>query len=150
MGDYPMFNEEALRSQLTSKTSLILGDVATTASEFVAKQEYPVGFVAFDLDYYSSTMNDFNIFRSRDRKMLAHVPLYFDDISFYGASAYAGELLAIREFNADDNPVKIDPWPALRFNRPFSDSRWLSKMYVANDMEKVEKLSTLVRHRDRW
>jgi hypothetical protein len=34
MGDYPMFNEEALRSQLTSKTSLILGDVATTASEF--------------------------------------------------------------------------------------------------------------------
>jgi hypothetical protein len=141
-----MLDETSLRSRLSSRTSLILGDVARTVGPFVNNiQKYPLGFVAFDLDYYTATACALDIFRSTNRNMLAHVPLYFDDISFFGASAYAGELLAIKEFNSEQGMVKIDPWPALRFNRPFQERRWLTKMYIANDMERVAKLATVPR-----
>jgi hypothetical protein len=145
-GDYPMLDEKVLRSRFTPKTSLVLGDVAETAANFVATiQKCPIGFIAFDLDYYSSTMKAFDVFRGPKRNLLAHVPLYFDDTCFFGASAYAGELLAITEFNTQSSSVKIDPWYALRFNRPFSERRWLSKMYVANDMERSERLAESAR-----
>jgi hypothetical protein len=45
----------SLLAKLRPDTQLILGDVAATVSEFVKRQSAPAGFVAFDLDLYSST-----------------------------------------------------------------------------------------------
>jgi len=54
-GDFPM-NEAQLRRKLMPHTSLVLGDVAQTVPSFVAQQNVPLGFAAFDVDFYSSTM----------------------------------------------------------------------------------------------
>jgi hypothetical protein len=134
-GDYPM-DQELLRSRLTSRTTLVLGNVAQTARKFFAWHRPPhVGFVAFDMDLYSSTMAGFQIFTDPDRKMLVHCPLYFDDMGSFTYHRFAGELLAIDEFNAADHEVKIDVWAGVRDYRPFYGEAYLSRMYVAHDLE---------------
>jgi len=139
-GDYYMPDQDLLRKRMTSRSELVLGDVAETVTDFVNKvQKHPVGFVAFDLDYYSSTMHALNVFAAENRNMLTHVPLYFDDTSFFGAGPHAGELLAIEEFNAEPYPVKISKWQALKYNRPFFERRWLDAMYVASNIELMAK-----------
>jgi hypothetical protein len=61
-GDHPM-DEQQLRQQLTSRTKLLIGDVADTVPQFVyAIQSSPIGFIAFDLDLYSSTREALKIF----------------------------------------------------------------------------------------
>lgn len=138
-GDYPMPDVENLKSQLSDRTTLILGDVETTVDNFVRNvQECPLGFVAFDLDYYSSTVHALKIFTGPDRKALLHTPLYFDDTMFFGASEYAGELLAIREFNDCSHSTKIDKWDVLRYGRPFHERKWLNGMYIANDLQHMD------------
>ena len=40
----------------------------------------PVGFIAFDLDYYSSIKVSFEIFNLKDNLLLPRVECYMDDI----------------------------------------------------------------------
>ena len=55
LGDFPM-DEPLLRSKLTRRTTLVLGNVEETVPLFFDDPSVPpVGFVAFDLDLYSST-----------------------------------------------------------------------------------------------
>jgi hypothetical protein len=63
-GDFPM-QPEALRSRLPVGTQLILGDVVTTVPQFLRNLKAPIGFVAIDLDYYSSTKAALRIFEGR-------------------------------------------------------------------------------------
>ena len=50
---------------------------------------------------------------------LPSVPLYFDDMEdVLTYSEWAGEVLAIREFNAENNTRKIDYKPQFRFHIP--------------------------------
>ena len=52
----------ALQARLTS-AKLFLGDVAETVLKFLGSDaKFPLGFVAFDLDYYSSTAQALTIF----------------------------------------------------------------------------------------
>ncbi len=54
-GDFPM-DVDRLRSRLGPRTTLVLGDVAETVPGFFDDPRVPpIGFVAFDLDLYSST-----------------------------------------------------------------------------------------------
>src|SRR5262245_44741459 len=136
-GDFPM-DESALRSRLTSRTTLILGSVRETSVKFFKDfQPPPVGFVSFDLDLYSSTREALQIFCVPDKKMLWHVPLYFDDIEFLFNHKFAGELLAIDEFNEQSSRVKIDKWYGVRLGRPFPERPFLEKLYVAHDLEAI-------------
>ena len=138
-GDYPM-NESALRRRLSARTTLILGNVGDTVPRFFNDfQPPPVGFVSFDLDLYSSTRDALQIFRVPDKKMLWHVPLYFDDIEFVFNHKFAGELLAIDEFNVECSQVKIDRWYGVRIGRPFPERPFLEKLYVAHDLEAISK-----------
>jgi hypothetical protein len=140
-GDYPM-DEPALRSRLTRRTTLIVGDVRQTVPRFFPDYAPPsLGFVAIDLDLYSSTRDALQIFTSPDRKMLWHVPLYFDDVDFVFNHRFAGELLAIDEFNADSDAVKIDRWYGVRDGRPFPERGYCDKMFVAHDLEAVSSAS---------
>src|SRR5438874_9998361 len=52
---YSAMDEGALRKRLTS-AELVLGPVAETIPEWSNSEHPPVGFIAFDLDYYSSTV----------------------------------------------------------------------------------------------
>ena len=48
-----LMDERLLRSRLR-RASLVLGDIAETATAFLGAIRHPIGFVSFDLDYYSS------------------------------------------------------------------------------------------------
>lgn len=138
-GDYPM-DVQALRSRLTRRTSLILGNVRDTIQGFYRHyQPPPVGFVSFDLDLYSSTRDALQVFALPDKRMLRNVPVYFDDIEFLFNHRFAGELLAIEEFNRNNAQVKIDRWHGVRKNRPFPERPFLDKMYVAHDLEAISR-----------
>ena len=98
-GDFPM-DEALLRSRLGRRTTLVLGNVAETVPRFFEDPGVPpVGFIAFDLDLYSSTSHALRILSQLGRRTLDHVPLYFDDTEHSISHRFAGELLAIDEFN---------------------------------------------------
>jgi len=135
-GYYPM-DQEALRARLRT-ARLVLGDVATTVPETLASEAMPpVGFVSFDLDYYSSTKAAFRLFEGASATRLPRVQCYFDDISWpeFGClNEYVGELLAIREFNDEHPRMKICPIAHLRTQRQVP-ARWNEQIYVLHDFD---------------
>ncbi len=136
-GDFPM-DEDRLRGRLGPRTSLVLGDVAETVPGFFDDPDVPpVGFVAFDLDLYSSTRQALRILEQPGRRTLDHVPLYFDDTEHSVSHRFAGELLAIDEFNQDNEHVKIDRWRGVEADRPFPEASYLRKMYMAHDLRAI-------------
>jgi len=138
-GFYKM-DHEKLRKQLTT-AKLILGDVRDTVPAFLATPGLaPVGFVAFDLDYYSSTKTAFRIFEDGDTKCLPRVHCYFDDVASNDLGCmneYVGELLAIREFNEAHARQKICKFENLRLSRPRWE-HWQEKMYVYHNFDHPE------------
>jgi hypothetical protein len=134
-GDYPM-DEAWLRARLLPGSELILGDVRQTVPEFMKRQVCPLGFLAMDLDFYSSTKQALEILRLPNRQMLRRVFLYFDDIFLTENHRFAGERLAIEEFNSESEFVKIDRWYSL-CGRIFRDLRWVQQMYVAHDLAAI-------------
>jgi hypothetical protein len=136
-GDFPM-DEALLRSRLGRRTTLVLGDVAESVPRFFDDPAVPpVGFIAFDLDLYSSTSQALRILSLPGRRTLDHVPLYFDDTEHSISHRFAGELLAIDEFNATAAHIKIDRWRGLEVDRPFPEVSYLRKMYMAHDLQAI-------------
>lgn len=128
-GDFQM-DEAALRARL-SAASLVLGDVRTTAADFVASLDpaAPIGFASFDLDLWSSTVGALDIFRGPASACLPRVWCYFDDI--VATIQDVGELLAIREFNEEQPDRRLrHPW-MLRANVPFQ-SPWADQIFQAH------------------
>jgi hypothetical protein len=130
-GDYPM-DVPALKARLMARTRLILGDVKETVRKFDGP---PVGFVSFDLDLYSSTRDALKIFDFAPT--LWHVALYMDDIEFFFNHKFAGEFLAMDEFNRQNDRIKIDRWYGVKYGRPYPERAWLDKMFVAHDLRVV-------------
>ena len=136
-GDFPM-DEALLRSKLGPRTTLVVGNVAETVPRFFHDQGVPpVGFVAFDLDLYSSTTDALRLLSEPGRRALDHVALYFDDTDHSISHHFAGELLAIDEFNQNNSDIKIDRWRGLRSDRPFPEASYLQKMYMAHDLRSI-------------
>jgi hypothetical protein len=95
-------DEELLRSRLTA-AELVLGHIAATGRAFLARQPPPVGFISFDLDYYSSTAAAMTaLLEAQPERYLPRVLCYFDDTVGPHEELhceFTGELLAISEFN---------------------------------------------------
>ena len=130
-------NVEQLQERLT-QSRLIIGNISDTVPSFVAKyQPAPIGFVAFDLDYYSSTVQAFGLFGGASDAYLPRVFCYFDDTigdDWEIHSPYTGELLAIEEFNRQGPLKKIAKINGLSFKRRIP-RRWNEKMYVLHHFE---------------
>jgi hypothetical protein len=124
-------NEEALRARL-SGAQLVLGHVAETVPEWARSDHPPIGFIAFDLDYYSSTMEAFRILEGDPERLLPRVPCYFDDMFGYGWTDFMGERAAIDEFNASHERRKIGKIHGLRFELPPGEFQqgWHELLYV--------------------
>ncbi|MDB6083978.1 MAG: hypothetical protein JWN43_1859 [Gammaproteobacteria bacterium] len=124
-----------LRARL-SRARLVIGDVRETIREEVkSKQLAPLGFVSFDLDYYSSTKAALGVFAADGPGYLPRVHCYFDDVAANDLGCmneHVGELLAIREFNAAHPSRKISKFEQLRLSRPRWE-HWQEKMYVMHD-----------------
>jgi hypothetical protein len=136
-GFYAM-DESKLRARLSPHTELVLGDVGDTVGAWLERKHAPVGFIAFDLDYYSSTKKAFRILETdtpQDR--LPRVFCYFDDVIWPERachSEFTGELCAIREFNDSHEALKLSPIHMLRdtrVNREF----WCQQIYVLHDFK---------------
>ncbi|HEY4338385.1 MAG TPA: hypothetical protein VGM97_00385 [Steroidobacteraceae bacterium] len=132
-GFYKM-NEAALRARLSS-AQLFIGNVAQTIPAFAAQSHPPIGFVSFDLDYYSSTKAALTLFDAPPESRLPRVYGYMDDIiwpEYACHNEYIGELLAIREFNAEHAHLKLCKLHLLRHMRRHAFP-WNDQIYVLHD-----------------
>lgn len=105
-----------LQQRLT-RSRLVLGNVTETVNTFFEDQHpAPIGAISFDLDFYSSTVAALRLLDANDRHFLPRMFCYFDDtlgeIEFY--SDFAGERLAIQEFNDFHPCMKFSPAYHLR------------------------------------
>ena len=128
---------DKLRQRLTS-AKLVLGDIAQTAQAWLAgAHEAPIGFVAFDLDYYSSTIKALQLFEGVAATHLPRVHCYFDDVvgpEFACMNDSVGELLAIDEFNTGHAARKICQIRNLRCARQ-RDEAWYAQIYAFHDFD---------------
>ena len=139
-GDYRM-DVPKLQRRLKPRTSLVLGRIAATLPEFIDSSPPPTGFIACDVDLYSSTKDVLQLLSLPGRRMLRRVPMYFDDVDFIFNHRFAGELLAIEEFNRENPLIKIDRWRGVRKDRVFVTQSWLDRMYVAHDLGAINATS---------
>jgi hypothetical protein len=131
-GDFPM-DQEGLGRRLPPNCKLILGPVEETVPRFLRdlSATSPLGFAAFDLDYYSSTRQALTLLADSDAAKYLFLPvLYFDDIVLPNYSDWAGELLAINEFNAEHQMRKIQQYRFLRSRRYFKNARWIDQIFL--------------------
>lgn len=128
-GFYKM-DVEKLKSRL-KRAQLMLGDVSETVPKL---QCPPIGFISFDLDYYSSTKRAFRVFGLPQDCRLPRVFCYFDDItSEIGCcNDYIGQLCAIREFNSETDDQKVCPLNGLEWMLS-QQAGWQKKIYVHHD-----------------
>jgi hypothetical protein len=126
-GDYGM-DVPRLRQRL-SKAHLVLGDVRQTVPRFLAEDPAPIGFIAFDLDMYSSTMDAFAVFDGPPRRLLPRIVCYFDDITGYSHSDFTGERLAIHDFNQNHPLRKLSKIYGLRYWLQ-QDRAWTDLMFM--------------------
>jgi hypothetical protein len=132
-GDFPL-NFDALKALLPPFASIVLGDVADTVPKFLAtlSSEAPIGFVAMDVDYYSSAKQALAVFAGKPDLYLPVIPLYLDDIAISSSNPWRGELLAINEFNSENSMRKIAPLSFLRPSRIFKNPQWIDQMYAVH------------------
>jgi hypothetical protein len=134
-GFYKM-DQARLKKQLSPATRLMIGDVKQTVQHLQDVPD-PIGFVAFDLDYYSSTKAAFAAFDLLQSTRLPRVYCYFDDImnpEFACHNPWTGELCAIREFNEHRAEVKLFPLHMLRWMRPHAEA-WNEQIYILHDFQ---------------
>jgi hypothetical protein len=132
-GFYKM-DVEKLRARLT-RAKLMLGEVGQTTRDWIASGPAPLGFVSFDLDYYSSTKAAFALFEGSAVAHLPRVHCYFDDVTSNTLACmnhYVGELLAIKEFNDTHPQRKICRIEGMRTHRPRVEE-WHDRMYAFHD-----------------
>jgi len=124
-----------LRGQLT-RAQLVLGNVAETVPAWLrGSARAPLGFVSFDLDYYSSTKAAFALFEGPASAHLPRVYCYFDDVCSNALGCmteHLGELLAIREFNEAHPTRKIGKIEQIRVHRPRWEI-WQDRIYAFHD-----------------
>jgi hypothetical protein len=129
---YYRMDPALLRARLR-RSELVLGDVAETLPAFLGHATPPIGFVAFDLDYYTSTAAALQIFAGNCEHFLPRVLCYFDDIANEQAlqTEHTGALLAVSEFNAQHPRIQIDRITGFEYSRVIRDV-WNIKMYVCH------------------
>jgi hypothetical protein len=128
-GFYEM-NVPALKARL-KRAKLVLGNVSDTVNGFF--KEYnpaPVGAVAHDMDFYSSTMAAFKLLDAGCAHFLPRIFCYFDDTigretELFGD--FTGQRLAIHDFNESHAKVKLTPIYYLRVNP--AARQWYHQMW---------------------
>ena len=130
--DFKMDTEKL--TQLLKKAHVVLGPVEDTLVEFINARPAPMAFIAFDLDYYTSTIQAFKLLETDSALLLPRIHCYFDDILGFTFSDYTGERLAIAEFNASHSARKISPIYGLRYFLPvpYAHKAWSEAFYLAH------------------
>lgn len=140
-GDYVMQDFEGLKNHLPASADLVIGPVAENLQSVVAKVsvEYPIGYVVLDVDYYSSAKDCLEIFKGLSELYLPVVLLFLDDVGGWTHNEFQGELLAVKEFNAQDQPRRIAPYNLLRKLRVLKNAAWIDQMFTVHIMDSMFK-----------
>ena len=131
---YFAMDEKKLRARL-GVAKLHLGEVKDTVGNFFTGNPAPIGFISFDLDYYSSTVAALKILDGDAKYYLPRVTCYFDDLAgglLDAYSEFSGELLAIREFNESHPQARISRVYGLSQQAGLLPAQWHEKMYAAH------------------
>jgi hypothetical protein len=130
---YFAMDADALRARLR-RAELVLGPVSETVPAWLTAAHPPVGFAAFDLDYYSSTVDAFTLLDAGTDQLMPRIACYFDDLFGYGWSDFNGERAAIHDFNSGHAERKIGVIPGLKYELPPSEfqSPWPEQIYLVH------------------
>ncbi|MFB6894476.1 hypothetical protein ACFCX4_34845 [Kitasatospora sp. NPDC056327] len=136
-GFYTM-DHDRLRARLDGAAELVIGDLAGTLPAYLEThagvlREHPVGFVALDLDYCSSTATALGLFRGPGHAhLLPRVTCYLDDLP--GTIGRIGEAAAVEDFNAAHPGRPIGRVLGLRAFTPF-DPPWADQIHVHHRLD---------------
>lgn len=124
-GDYKMDYNKLINN--LSSTKVVIGSVADTIDDFIEiYNPAPIGCVFNDFDYYTSTRDSFKLYKNGFQNFLPRVFMYFDDT--LGTSNFNGELLAINEFNENNESQKID---MIHLKAEQMSLKWKNWIYLA-------------------
>jgi hypothetical protein len=134
-GDFAMEERDVLMRKLDGRAKMIWGDIAETVGPFTEALggDAPLGFISVDVDIYSGAKSALRCLEGAVEKYLPAISMYFDDVGFFFANQWSGELLAIREFNEEHKMRKIDRDHSLPGRR--SPKGWHSLMYVCHMLD---------------
>ena len=146
-GDFALEDRDGLVKKLGGRAEVVWGDIAETIVPFTEKltAESPVGFISIDVDIYSGTKSALKVLEGATEKYLPAISMYFDDVGFFFANKWAGELAAIEEFNTDHEMRKIDADRSLVWHRPKQFDSWYSAAYVCHMLDHLARRSPLAR-----
>jgi hypothetical protein len=150
-GDFAM-NQDALKKVLPANVQLIIGEVSGTAAEFISRlpPDEPVGYVVFDMDYYFSMCDALKILRDANpQKYLPITLVYLDDIALDPHNNYCGELLAVNEFNAENQLRKIERHAFLENSRIFRKALWVKQIFFLHVLDHPLRCRITVRDKKR-
>lgn len=135
-GDFAGVDKASLEAKLPANAHIVWGDIRQTLAGAIEDIKAPVGFIANDLDLYSSTMASFALLDACYKKLLPVIISYFDDthgsptrIGSLFRNRWAGQLAAIEDFNREHPWRKIDRLYTLKARRPMDKELWLEQMF---------------------
>ncbi len=141
-GDFGGVDKAALEAKLPANARIIWGDIRDTLAVATRSLPSPVGFIANDLDLYSSTLASFSLLQAPCEKLLPVIVTYFDDtlgcptrIGSLFRNRWCGQLAAIEDFNVANEERKIDRMYAIEHRRPMNRELWLEKMYAVHVLD---------------
>lgn len=148
-GDFPM-DSGALTKALPKNAKLILGEIRDTVATFIADLSplAPIGFVSIDVDYYSSTRDALEMLKGDPELYLPRVIVYLDDLEDESHNSWCGELLAVNEFNDENELRKIERHHFLRSYRIFKNARWIDHIFTCHMLDHKTR-NVLIQHREK-
>jgi hypothetical protein len=134
-------DRDALLAALPSNARIVFGDLKDTIDPFVASltPQSPLGFATLDVDYYSSSKHALRLFLGAPACYLPTVSVYVDDLHHPTHTRFAGELLAIAEFNDENELRKLDADRSLPYGRVFKHAEWLQHMFRLHVFDHPER-----------
>jgi len=136
-GDFSMPDRDKLLAAVGGRARLVFGDIENTVDAFRESltPEAPLGFVSVDVDIYSGSRSALRCLTGRPELYNPAVSMYFDDVSFFFANRWCGELAAIGEFNESEPHRKIDLDRSLPGTRPVREAPWYPSMHVCHVLD---------------
>jgi hypothetical protein len=139
-GDFPM-NVEKVRAALPSDVELVLGELKDTLPKWVNRnlEKRPIGYVVFDVDYYSSTVDAMTVLKGSATNYLPFVVVYLDDILYDEHNSWCGELPALNEFNESSKFRKMERPTFITLQRAFKRTPWLQQMFFCHVLDHPDR-----------
>ncbi|MCK7591512.1 hypothetical protein M0G43_13075 [Subsaxibacter sp. CAU 1640] len=144
VGDFPM-NKELLKRSIEGKAKLIFGTIDTSLPKFIESlnEQAPIGFVSIDVDYYSSTTQVLDLFKTNAKNFLPLTYVYFDDIFMPHHNKKCGELLAIDEFNNEMKYRELSHHTFFINERLFKNAHWIKQLYYLHVLDHPHRFETI-------